>query len=539
MKKSLSFLILILLGSFNQVLVYAQHIQPVERTIGKLHISIDPRIELLYTIQLLSNYPFVNRDTPYSKEILSRFESFSSLEAVKLTDSLWEKHGFSHDAPFTFTLHLSKSSELEINIKFSDYLLKRSGEEDNLEQYRKSIKHFAEISKFEVFWNSKMSFYNQILDMTIANMNEVDLVKTLEEYYNETQDCYNIIILSSHGGGGYGPKITGVDGKDNIFALLSTTDIKDEIPYLSGSELTAYVLHEFGHSFVNPLTEKQADRVTSVDKLFEPIKEAMSKQAYGRWDFCLNEHIVRAIVIRLYELHIDPIRSKAILSYELSRRFIYIEPLLEKLKDFEKQRDEKNITFTDFYPELLNMLDSLQKIEYWKQVDMNFKGPIRGVATESKLAVIYPTNDLDTEALKKTQDYALLVFNTYAKSEESILLADTTALKTDLSEYGIISIGTIESNLFLKHYAHSFPFKVENKTIYADKEYTDKDIKLLTCVHNPHNPGKGMAIYTALSNSAIQDIDNIFYSGADYFLFLNLETIINSGFYNKNKKWTF
>ena len=418
-------------------------------------------------------------------------------------------------------------------------MLFRSGESDNLEQYRKSIKQFAETSNFEAFWNSKIPFYNQILDMTIANMNEVDLVKTLVEYYNESQESYNIIIIPS-GIGGYGPKITGTDGKENLYALISTDGIKDGIPYISTSELIGFVWHEFGHSFVNPLTDKHADKVTSINKLFEPIKDVMSKQAYGQWYFCLNEHIVRAVVVRLHELHIDSRTSKARLSYELGRRFIYIEPLLERLKDFERQRDETNITFSDFYPELLNMLDSLQKIEYWKQVTMNFIGPIREVAAESKLAIIYPTNDLDTETLKKIQDYALVVFNTYAKQKEGILLADTTALKTDLSEYGIITLGTIGSNLFLKQHAHALPFKVENETIYADKEYTDKDIKLLTCVPNPFNPQKGMAIYTALSNRVIQDIDNIFYSGGgDYFLFLNLETILNSGFYNKDGKWTF
>ena len=527
---------LILILCLNQGLVKA--VQPVERSIGRLQISIDSRMELLSTIQLLSSYPMLDRDSPYCKEISTYFKPFSSQEAVSLTNNLLQNHGFSYDAPITFMLHLSQPPELELQIKFSDYLLKRSGEGNNLEQYRKSIKEFAKTSNFEDFWKSKISFYNQILDMTIEDMGGKDLVKIMEDYYNETKGSYNITISPAFRGG-YGPKIPDEDGKEKIYACLSTTNIKNEIPYINNSELTGYVLHEFGHSFVNPLTEKYANRVTSVDKLFEPIREVMSKQAYGRWDYCVNEHIVRAVVIRLYELHIDSLITKSLLSDELSRRFIYIEPLLEKLKDFEKQRDEKNITFTDFYPELLNMLDSLQKIEYWKQVDMNYKGPIRSVVSESKLAIIYPTQDLDTEALKIIQDYASLVYKTYAKSEEDVLLADTTALKTDLSEYGIIAIGTIESNLFLKKHAHSFPFKIENETIYADKEYTDKDIKLLTGLPNPHNTEKGMAIYTALSNRTIQDIDNIFYSGIDYVLFLNLDTILNLGFYNKNGKWTF
>ena len=87
-----------------------------------------------------------------------------------------------------------------------------------------------------------------------------------------------------------------------------------------------------------------------------------------------------------------------------------------------------------------------------------------------------------------------------------------------------------------------FPFKINNQTIYADKEYTDKDIKFVSCMPNPHNSELGMMICTALSNKAIQDIFNsdILSQGDDYILFLDGETIISRGVYNKeNEKWAF
>ena len=527
---------LILVLSLNQGLIKA--VQPVERSVGRLHISIDPRIELLSTIQLLSNYPVVNRDLPYSKDVLTCFEGFSSLEAVTLTNSLLQNHGFSYDAPVTFMFYLSQPPELEPKIMFSDYLLKRSGEGNNLEQYRKSIKVFAETSNFKDFWNSKVPFYNKILDMTIADMGGKDLIKAMEDYFNETQDSYNIVIAPAFRGG-YGPKIPDTDGKEHIYACLSTTNMKDDNPYLSGENLLNYVWHEFGHSFVNPLTEKYAKKVTSLNQLYEPIRNAMSMQAYGNWETCVNEHIIRAIHIRLMELHIGSQQSKALLESDLKSRFIYIEQLIEKLKEFENQRDRNKITFSQYYPELLNVLDSLQKIEYWKQVSTNFSGPLNAVSMETEIAVIFPTQDPDTEALKIVQEYTQMIFSRLFEPRGSILLADTTALQTDLSEFGIVAYGTIESNLFLKQHAPTFPFKIENQTIYADKEYTDKDIKFISCIPNPYNPEKGMSIYTALSNQAIDGINNVFHGGEDYILFLNRETVINKGFYNKGEKWTF
>ena len=544
MKKLCSFLILILFGCFNQVLVSGQAIQPIERTIGKLRISIDPRMEILTTIQLLSSDPRVNRDSPYSKDALNYFESFSSHKAVSITDSFLLKYGFANDAPVTFMLHLSQLPELEQQIAYTDYLMGRSGGDDNLEQYQKSIKQFAETSNFKAFWNSRIGLYNQILDLTIAEIGKRDLVKVLEEYYNETKETCNIILMPSFSGG-VGPQITDANGKEMIYSCISTTNMKDDIPYLDESSLLFLVWHEFGHSFVNPVTDKYSDRIAS-SGLYEPIKSYMLRQGYANWEICINELIVRAIHIRLYELHLGAQQSKSLLESELKQRFIYIEPLVEKLKDFEIQRDKNKISFSEFYPELLNVLNSLQKVEYWKQFNLNFDGPIYGPIMDEKVAIIYPTHDLDTEALKIAQSEASQLFDFITKFKEGIvLLADTAALKADLSEHAIMAYGTIESNLFLKRYASTFPFRIENQTIYTDKEFTDKNLKFISCVLNPLNPMKGMSIHTALSNRVLQGINDAFIEGdfpflsTDYVLYENREAVIRKGFYKKNEKWSF
>jgi hypothetical protein len=193
MKKSFISLSLILFLSLNHGLIKGDTLKPVERTVGSLHISIDLRMELLATIQLLSNYSMIDRRMPYSRTILRYFKSFSSQKAIKMTDKLYKEHGFAYDAPVTFMLHLSQPTKLEQQFPFLDYLLGRGGGKKNLEQYRKSIKQFTKTSKFEDFWNSKISFYDQILDITISGMSKIDLVKTMEDYFNETQESYNIM----------------------------------------------------------------------------------------------------------------------------------------------------------------------------------------------------------------------------------------------------------------------------------------------------------------------------------------------------------
>jgi len=536
MKKIFCLISLILIVFLGQVSAQKESMKPIERSVGSLHISIDPRMELLTAIQLLSNTSWIDRNKSYSQEVITYFESFSSEEAVAQTDYLEQIHTFGADAPPEFMLYLSQVPELKQQMDFSERLLERSGGAENLELYKKAVKHFAEISNFEDFWNSRISLYNQILDLTVAEMGGIDLVKVMEDYYNETQESYNVILSPSFSGG-YGPKVPAKNGKYDIYACLTAWFEKDGIPYMAMEALRDYIWHEWGHSFVNHLTEKYIDRVNASSKLLEPITKKQAGQAYRYWYQSVNEHIIRAIHVRLLELHSDSQQAKTMLDNELRMRFIYIEPLIEKLKDFENQRDKNGITFSEYYPELINAFDSLLKIEYWKQIDMNFKGPIVEVMKENQQAFIYPTQDSDTESLKIIQDYATKIFNTL-QLRNSLLLADTTALKTDLSDYGIRVYGTIESNLFLQHYASLFPFKIENGTIYADKEYTDSNIRLFACLPNPYNSETGMLVCTGISNNAYQNPVSI--SGdVDYILLLDSERILSKGVFKKDEKWEF
>jgi hypothetical protein len=365
MKLSIFFSIALIL-CLNQGVTMASQLESVERSLGKLNISIDPRMELLASVRFFSKYPRINRDLPYSNEILFYFEPFKRHSATRFIYSFGLR-GFTYDAPVAFMLHLSQPPELKLKYELTDYLISRADilarrgrGRNNLERYRTELKSFAEVSNFEAFWNSKIPFYNQILDLIIAEIEvrNIDFVKTMEDYFNETKDSYNIIITPTFQHG-KGFSITDAEGNVKIYACISTTETKNGIPYLTSWQLLNLVWHEFGHSFVNPLTDKHADKVATSARLFNPIRKQMRRQAYTCWRRVVNEHIIRAIEVRLMELHLSSRHANLILEHNLKLDFIYIEPLVEKLKEFEKLRDETGITFSEFYPELLNVFSNL------------------------------------------------------------------------------------------------------------------------------------------------------------------------------------
>lgn len=174
------------------------------------------------------------------------------------------------------------------------------------------------------------------------------------------------------------------------------------------------------------------------------------------------------------------------------------------------------------------------------KIEKDFSGPINSVFGGSKEVWIYPTCDKDTEVLTNLKNYVTEMYEAFS-SKGSMLIPDSLAITMPLSEYALIVYGTIESNLFLKKIKPSLPFKIENNIIYADKEYSDEKLKFITCLPNPQNPKKGMAIYTGISNRYIIDINRVFHGPTDYIISINLnKDNLNKGFYSKTDgKWKF
>jgi hypothetical protein len=76
----------------------------------------------------------------------------------------------------------------------------------------------------------------------------------------------------------------------------------------------------------------------------------MRNQAYGKWEICVNEHIVRAVVAKLVEKYISKDDAEFILSREEHAGFIYIRGIYNIIDKYDKNRD-KYKTFEDIYQE--------------------------------------------------------------------------------------------------------------------------------------------------------------------------------------------
>ena len=156
-----------------------------------------------------------------------------------------------------------------------------------------------------------------------------------------TKDCNNEFILLSAIS-----LLVYVSKKENLF------DIEDQ-------RVIIMSVHEFGHGYVNPLTEQYL-KENDIPDLFSDIADVMRKQAYGKISSIINEHVIRAIVIRYISLiYHDEAWVQRAIQNEKKRGFIYIEDILESLEEYENQR-QNYPTFDLYYPMIVKHLETVK-----------------------------------------------------------------------------------------------------------------------------------------------------------------------------------
>lgn len=332
-------------------------IVPVQVTLNKINFSIDPRIELLASIQLISDYGdfvpvIIKEDFTYKKKMKAYFEPFKEHKAVKLFEKL-SKEGLAYDGPHHLMIHLTNPPLMESKEEITQDVLDRVKTPDEIYEFIKLLNEYAIDTDFNKFYADNREFYRNMIENSINGIKEIDFLEQIESYYNMSQNSYNFIFTPAlyHG---YGPRIKKGE-KYDIYSIVGTDNIIDDIPKFEDIAYFKYMIwHEFSHSFINPITDENINEVNKYEKLLEPIAEKMEKQGYNKWSTCVNEHIIRALTTRFYYIYDGKEAGDRALEEELNLGFIYVNALCEKLKEYECNRD-KYKNFKEFYLALVSV----------------------------------------------------------------------------------------------------------------------------------------------------------------------------------------
>jgi hypothetical protein len=339
-------------------------LEPIKKNINGVNIMIDPRIELLSVVQSLSSYDekydlITNEKFSYKDMVKEHFSKYSKHKVIKSFDKM-SSEGFSFDAPPTTMLYLTNPLKLTQKQELTEYLKGRAGE-GSFEKFTTQLREFSIESSFDEFYKENQDLYSSILEENSKLLEGTRYIDDIEGYYNLKNNSYNIILAPLFHPGGFGPGVKNDSGTYDIYSIQGPMSVENDLPRFGDKESFKYLVwHEFSHSFVNPLTEENKNEINKYKKLYDPIADSMSKQAYSSWEICVNEHIVRAVTSRLTYIHQGKDDYEKAIAYEKSRGFSYVEDLTKKLEEFEKNKD-KYKDFREFYPELIEVFRDLSE----------------------------------------------------------------------------------------------------------------------------------------------------------------------------------
>lgn len=329
-----------------------------------INISVDPRIELIGIVMYLSDNArndlgYINDDESmeYIKNVDNHFLKFKNHEAVQKYTSIMD-YGYAYDAPPHSMLYLNNPPNIKNSLdkykKDLEAIYLRAGGKEEFDGFIEDLSSFATESNFSEFYNDNIDYYNKIIDDTINRVGDLNFIDEIESYYGESNDSYNIILNSLVKGGNFGPSVD-----KNLYSIVGVLDMKNGMPIFEDGYNFKYISrHEFSHSFVNLLTSKNIEEVNKYKNLMNPIADKMSSMAYTTWETCVNEHIVRAVVIRITEIVEGEESAQQLLNWEKECGFIYIEQIIEVLKEYENNRD-KYKSFEEIYPQIIEVFKSI------------------------------------------------------------------------------------------------------------------------------------------------------------------------------------
>lgn len=318
--------------------------------------KVDKRVELLSIVFRLAGNKEYNATflKSYTDKIENHFSTFKEHELIKFSRSLKENNGISYDAVASMAVVLDDN--LNPIIDFSSTLPDKRWTKNDANKFIKLLKAFYKDAECEKFFRENMELFQEVSNRFDSVYKTLDLNWFQSFYGSKAKEDFNIIVSLGCGGQNYGPSYTLPNTKKEVFAIMGTWKVDDSgMPVYKKEEYLPTIIHEFNHSFINPLLTKNEKAFEKNGKeIYNAVEYEMSQQAYGSWQIMLNEALVRASVIKYFIDHgANETEIQMMTNNESNKGFIWIKGLVDELNKYDVQRNT--------YPTLESYLPEFSK----------------------------------------------------------------------------------------------------------------------------------------------------------------------------------
>ena len=332
------------------------------KTESQIRVEVSETVELMSILARTAGNKEYNMDMAgqYTKDTEVWFAPYKQHATVVCFQNLRDQYGISYDAVMSMAIHLDIDGG---KVKFlgEQADLEKRWSNVDIDDFIDKLNTFYTDTRFHNFFEQHRMFYDEGLKEYEANVMTYFHQEWYARFYGTAPtDRFRIVIGFTCGGGNYGPSRQLPGQPREAYAICGYyINPQTGKPYGEGANMATTLIHEFNHSFVNPLLNNETNAsliATTGQKLHKFSAYAMERQAYSDWQTVINESIVRAAVI-LYMLDQDFDQKQVLneLANQVCRSFNWMPELVASLRYYAAHRDQYP-TLNDYYPEIARCL---------------------------------------------------------------------------------------------------------------------------------------------------------------------------------------
>jgi len=326
-------------------------------------IGVDPRVELMSIIfRLAGNGEYNEGRVPSYHDAIDRyFGPYRDHKAVQIARELRNTDGVSFDAPMNLAVRLKAVESLAERVPFDrpDAGLDDRWHGVKARAFVDALRSFVTDTRFNEFFKSQQALYD-LTDSRLRKFVETDLDLPWYTRFFGARSPVRFIIVPGlvNGGPSYGSSVVAEDGIEEMYAIPGVFEVDaGGLPRFSSGDFLQTTVHEFVHSYANPLVDKYYAQLAGAgDQLNDPLRDAMRRQGYGDGRTLLDESMVRAATIRYIFDHAGPEAAQRAEEAERARSFLWIGDLCDLLATYEKNR-EAYPTLDSFMPKVVQFFN--------------------------------------------------------------------------------------------------------------------------------------------------------------------------------------
>ncbi len=323
---------------------------------------VDKRVEMLSIVfRLADSREYSSRKFPlYVDTIEAHFEKYKDHELIEFIKKLRKRRGVGYDAVMSMAIHISQPPLFTSLVQFSKDVPDYRWGKKNAIKFLELLNDFYSDADCDSFFSSNSELYKIASDRFLKVYNELDVNWYLNFYGEKPKSEFVIVLGLGNGGGNFGSKIIYPDGRESVYAIMGTWSANSlGLPAYKVSQYFPTLLHEFNHSFINHLVDKNKPVLkNSGPEMYRQVKDVMKNQAYGSWETMFSESLVRAAVIKyMKDHHFEKKTITKELNTQLDRGFLWTDGLVKELEKYGSNRD-KYPSLESFMPEIVKFFDA-------------------------------------------------------------------------------------------------------------------------------------------------------------------------------------